>query len=86
MFWNRKSESEWPGPTDVAKNLGLDLKPASRQFYSVGQAENNQIALTLYSQGGISATTIMNITACKKMIHMLQSAVEVAEAEDQIKE
>jgi hypothetical protein len=86
MFWNRKSDSEWLGPTDVAKNLGLDLKPASRQFYSVGQAEDNQIALTLYGQSGISATSIMNVTACKQLIYMLQSAVEVAEAEDQIKE
>ena len=85
MFWNRKSESEWLGPDDVAKNLGLDRASAPRQFYSVGRAENNQIALSLYGPTG-TTTSIMNATACKQLIHMLQSAVEVAEAEDQIKE
>ena len=85
MFWNRKIEREWLGPDDVAKNFGLDQKSAPRQFYSVGRAENNQIALSLYGPTG-TTTSIMNATACKQLIHMLQSAVEVAEAEDQIKE
>ena len=85
MFWNRKSESEWLGPDDVAKNFGLDRTPTPRQLYSVGRAEDNQIVLSLYSPGG-TATVMMNATACKQLIHMLQSAVEVAEAEDQIKE
>ena len=85
MFWNRKSESEWLGPDDVANNLGLDRTPAPRQLYSVGHAKDNQIALSLYSPGG-TATVMMNATACKQLIYMLQSAVEVAEAEDRIKE
>ena len=85
MFWNRKIEREWLGPDDVAKNFGLDRASAPRQLYSVGRAEDNQIALSLYSPGG-TTTVMMNATACKQLIHMLQSAVEVAAAEDQIKE
>ena len=86
MFWNRKSESEWLGPDDVAKNLGLDRKSTPRQFYSVGLAEDDQIALTLYSPGGVNASVTMNASACRQLMHMLQSAVEATEANQQAEE
>jgi hypothetical protein len=83
MFWNRKSVSEWTGDYTTPAEPS---RSAARQFYSVGQAEDNQIALSLYSPSGISTTTTMNINACKQMIHMLQSAVEAAEANQQAEE
>ena len=81
MFWNRKSESEWTGDYTTSAP-----KTPTRQFYSVGLAEDDQIALTLYSPGGVNASVTMNASACRQLMHMLQSAVDVVEANQQAKE
>jgi len=75
MFWNRKSVSEWPGPNDYVRTT--KPKPTQpRQYYSVGHAENDQIALTVYTNSGSSVTTVMNDVACRHLIRMLQSALD----------
>jgi len=76
MFWNRKSVSEWLGPDDNATALSGTKKPAPRQYYSVGHAENDHIALTVYTDSGSSVTTVMNDAACRHLIRMLQSALD----------
>jgi hypothetical protein len=78
MFWNRKSVSEWLGPDDYAKP-SKPAKAQPRQYYSVGHAENNQIALTVYTDSGSSVTTVMNDVACRHLIRMLQSALDNSE-------
>jgi hypothetical protein len=83
MFWNRKSESEWTG--DDVPHVA-PRHPLTRQYYSVGLAENDQIALTLYSPGGVSTSVTMNASACKQLMHMLKSAVDVVEANQHAEE
>jgi hypothetical protein len=75
MFWNRKSESEWTGPEDRVTSAA-DTKTTPRQYYSVGHAENDRIALTVYTDSGSSVTTVMNDVACRHLIRMLQSALD----------
>jgi DNA-directed RNA polymerase subunit L len=75
MFWNRKSESEWTGPDDRAESVKPQTKQP-RQYYSVGHAENDHIALTVYTDSGSSVTTVMNDVACRHLIRMLQSALD----------
>jgi hypothetical protein len=75
MFWNRKSESEWSGDY-----ITEAPKAPVRQYYSVGLAENDQIALTLYNPSGIHNTVTMNVSGCKQLMHMLQSAIDVVNA------
>jgi DNA-directed RNA polymerase subunit L len=74
MFWNRKSVSEWTGPEDRVKPA--DTKTTPRQYYSVGHAENDHIALTVYTDSGSNVTTVMNDAACRHLIRMLQSALD----------
>jgi hypothetical protein len=78
MFWNRKSVSEWTGPEDRVKPA-TDTKTTPRQYYSVGYAENDRIALTVYTDSGSSVTTVMNDVACRHLIRMLQSALDNSE-------
>jgi hypothetical protein len=75
MFWNRKSASEWPGP-DYNVEAVKPKAAQPRQYYSVGHAENDQIALTVYTDYGSSVTTVMNDVACRHLIRMLQSALD----------
>jgi hypothetical protein len=75
MFWNRKSVSEWTGPEDRVTSAA-DTKTTPRQYYSVGHAENDHIALTVYTDSGSSVTTVMNDVACRHLIRMLQSALD----------
>jgi len=75
MFWNRKSVSEWTGPDDYAKPLKPQMTQP-RQYYSVGHAENDHIALTVYTDSSSSVTTVMNDVACRHLIRMLQSALD----------
>jgi hypothetical protein len=77
MFWNRKSESEWPGPDGFQ-----DPKPQTappRQYYSVGRADGDQIALTLYPDNAGSVTSYMNAVACRQLIRSLQAALDDSE-------
>ena len=75
MFWNRKSDSEWPGPNEYV-NTEMPQKTEPRQYYSVGRAERDQIALTLYPDNAGSVTSYMNAVACRQLIRSLQAALD----------
>jgi hypothetical protein len=74
MFWNRKSESEWSGPEDCV-NPEPPQKTPPRQYYSVGRAEGDKIALTLYPDNAPSVTSYMNAVACRQLIRSLEAAL-----------
>jgi hypothetical protein len=75
MFWNRKSESEWPGPEDRVKPETPQNAPP-QQYYSVGCAEGDKIALTLYPDNAPSVTSYMNAVACRQLIRSLEAALD----------
>lgn len=75
MFWNRKSASEWPGPDEYV-NTKPQQKTEPRQHYSVGRAEGDKIALTLYPDNAGSVTSYMNGVACRQLIRSLQAALD----------
>lgn len=77
MFWNRKSESEWPGPSGFQDSTPQKTEP--RLYYSVGRAERDQIALTLYSDNAGSVTSYMNAVACRQLIRSLEAALDDSE-------
>jgi hypothetical protein len=81
MFWNRKSVSEWAGDnTYLDRSNHQSAAPTPKKYYSVGLTEDDQIALTLYGPHGMSTSATMNVAGCKQLMHMLQSAIDVVNA------